>query len=376
MGNTAQQIQDWINGPVGQTLGNLGQQVASGNMPSAQAITTAATALAGQNNQSVNDFLQSQGGHLLQQYIGQVAGGTPPGQALGSMAGAVVTAGAAAGLSMLGIPPPASGMLASVAGSLVDQIAHSLFGGEGNSKDFPNLSGDFRWRAEKYFTKCLPQAFVDYMKASGLSIEKAVIEPPSGQSPPWNGLSTALALWMLKGAWGTPMILLPGNEDTGHPAGWTTQLGTGYAVPYDAGDGWIVPGSGWYWYPGWGSDVMAKIKAGVWPTDPGPIVAIYEKLGIDVPATWANVYAKRSAVWSNVIYRPHGYTVAADAIEQAVNTPKPDRTKGQQAIINTINGKQLDRAGAAKLGTAKGGTFAGAGGAAVIAAALLLMARK
>lgn len=374
MGNTAQQVQDWINGPVGQTLGNLGQQVASGNMPPAQAITSAATALAGQNNQSVNDFLQSQGGHLLQQYIGQVAGGTPPGQALGTMAGSVVTAGAAAGLSALGIPPPASGMLASVAGSLVDQLAHSLFGGEGNSKDFPNLSGDFRWRAEKYFTKCLPQAFVDYMKANGLSIEKAVIEPPSGQSPPWNGLSTALALWLMKGGWGTAQILLPGNS--GQAGGWVNQLGIGYSLPYDAGDGWTVPGSGWWWCPGWDNGAMARLKAGTWPADPGPLVAMYERLGIDVPATWANVYSKGSASWSNVIYKPQGFNVAADAIEQAANTPKPDRTKGQQAIINTINGKQLDRAGAAKLGTAKGGKFAGAGGAAVIAAALLLMGRK
>lgn len=375
MGNTAQQVQDWINGPVGQTLGNLGQQVASGNMPSAQAITTAATALAGQNNQSVNDFLQSQGGHLLQQYIGQVAGGTPPGQALGSMAGAVVTAGAAAGLSALGIPPPASGMLASVAGSLVDQIAHSLFGGEGNSKDFPNLSGDFRWRAEKYFTKCLPQAFVDYMKQNGLSIEKAVIEPPSGQAPPWNGLSTALALWLMKGAWGTPKIMLPGTTTYGDAC---TQFFIGYSLPWNAGDGWIRQhlDGGWWWYPSMSQAEVEQVKQGKRPANPGPIWEMYERIGIDVLATWANVWSKKDASWSNVIYRPQGYTVAADAIEQAANTPKPDRTKGQQAIINTINGKQLDRAGAAKLGTAKGGTFAGAGGAAVIAAALLLMARK
>lgn len=374
MGNVAQQAQDWLNGPVGQTLGNLGQQVANGSLPPEQAITTAATALAGQNNQSVNDFLQSQGGHLLQQFIGQVSGGTPPGQALSSMAGAVATAGAAAGLSALGVPPPASTMLAQVAGSLVDQVAHALFGGPDNDTEFPNLQGDFRWRARKYFTKCLPQSFVDYMRASGLSVEKAIVEPPSGQSPPWNGLSTAIALWLMKGAWGTPQIMLPGVTASGSdPNNYCNQFFIPYSLPWNAGDGWGMPtnGPGWWWYPYYSPAQMAALDRNERPTDPGPLWEMYERLGIDVLATRAAVRGAQSAEWRFVVYKPQGFTVAADTVEQAVNTPPNVRTAGQAAVVKVLNS-----GGGVKANPRKGGTFAGAGGAAVIAAALLLMAKK
>ena len=361
--NTAQQAQDWMNGPVGQALGGIGQQVANGSITPEQGLATAATALAGQGNQSVNDFLQSQGGHLLQQYVANVAGGTPPGQALSSMAGAVASAGAAAGLSALGVPPPASTMLAQVAGSLVDQLAHSLFGGEANDTEFPNLSGDFRWRARKYFTKCLPQSFVDYMRASGLSVERAIIEPPSGQSPPWNGLSTAISLWLMKGAWGTPQIMLPGvTASRQDPNNYCHQFFIPYSLPWNAGDGWGMPvnGPGWWWYPYFDAATMAALDRNERPANPGPIWETYERIGIDVLATRAACRAKQSAEWSNVVYRPQGYSIAADEVEQAVHTPETNRTRGQQAIVNTIKG-----GAPAKLG--------GAGGAAVIAAALLLM---
>lgn len=311
---TLQEIQTWANTPTGQALQSAGTQIANGANPQAVLASTANQLAQGQ---SLSDFMATQGGHLLQQYIGAVAGGQSVGNALSGTASAAIGVGLTAGLTAAGVPPPASTLIAGVVGNFLNGIVGPLLHGP-LDQTYGALGGDFAWRARKYHTQMLPQAFVTWMESNGYSLSKAITTPPSGESPPWAGLSLALSTWMLQGGWnGQRLILLPGTGANGSGPG--AQLGIGYDMPTYAGDGWNIQHSGWWWYPSLNAAEVQAAAAGTLAQDKrGPIWDMYEKAGIDVPATIRNVKAKGSAVASNIIFKQQAYTATADTLETLV----------------------------------------------------------
>lgn len=319
---TIQQLQDFANGPTGQTLLHAGQAVQQGADPVAVAAGVAQQMAAG-SGQSVQDFLSSQGGAMLSQYIGAVAGGESPGDAFGAALPAAFAVGATIGLGALGVPPPISTFLGTAVGNFIGPILQDIIHGP-IDQTYSVLQGDFAWRGRKYHTKCLPQAFVTWMEGNGYSLSKAILNPPSGESPPWAGLSMAMAQWLLQGGFGG-RILLPGYTDAG--SGWVYQLGIPYSLPRDAGDGWNVPSNGWWWYPS--NETMS-----------GPLVDLYTSAGIDYAATLANVKAKNDASLSNVVYKPIAYTVAADQLEDALNKGDAHRTRLDNTLIQAAGGEK------------------------------------
>ena len=311
---TIQEIQAWLEGDTGRVLATAGEQVAAGADP-AQVLASVAGGLASAG-QTGTQFLATSGGGILQDYISSVAGGADVGDALVGCADEALTIGFTAGLSAFGVPPPASTMVAGLLSEFIAPVLQELISGPVD-KTYGALGGDFAWRARKYHTQMLPAAYVAWMEGNGYSLSGAILNPPSGQSPPWHGLSLSLASWLLSGAWGNgSFILLPGRTVTGNNT--CIQLGIGYTLPIDAGDGWSVFPSGWWWYPYLTSAEVDQAAAGTLPTSKrGPLWELYDGLGIDVPATIRNARAAGNAGAANIVYKPLAYDIAADVLQSS-----------------------------------------------------------
>lgn len=324
---TVQQLNQWAQSPSGQIILQGGRAIQQGADPQA-VLAGMAGQFAGQN-QSVQDFLATQGGQLLSQYVNQLSQGASIEQAFGTLASPAVGIGLTAAATAVGIPPPLSMMIGQGIATAIAPLLQGLFQGP-QDKTYGSLGGDFAWRARKYHTRCLPQAYVTWMEGNGYSLAKAILNPPSGESPPWAGLSLSLAGWLLSGGFGGH-ILLPGYTEVG--ANGCYQLGIGYTLPRDAGDGWSVRPAGWWWYP-----YLSWNDLENFPNDPrhygGPLVQQYLQAGIDIGATLRNVREKKNAGLSNIIYKPIAFEFAADQIEDASKTKPSDRTRAQTELLN------------------------------------------
>lgn len=347
---TLSQLQAFADGPTGQLLLQGGQAVAGGADPS-QVAAGLAMNLAEQG-QTQSEFLNSSAGQLVQQYVGQVAGGDSVVNAFQNVAGPAVTIGLTVGLGAVGIPPPLSTLIAGGISSFIAGPLSALFSGP-IDKTYGSLGGDFAWRARKYHTNFLPQAFVTYMEANGFSLSGACLNPPSGEAPPWSGMSQALASWLMAGAWdGRGFILLPGYTDAG--GGFVNQFGINYKMLRNAGDGWNVFPAGWWWYPYLSDSDLVTVRTGhnIPNAIRGPLIDAYDAAGIDFGKTVANVLVKGPARVENVVYKPIAYTLVADELEQAASTDRNKRDWSQRNLLDKAGGERNAGAAIAALGAA------------------------
>lgn len=372
-GITLEQLENFANSNAGQLLAQGGEAIVNGADPGQVAAGLAASfAAAAPEGTTAGDFMASQAGALVSQYVATVAETGDVAGALVGAAPAAVTLGLTVGLGALGILPPLSTLIAgAVAGPIIEFIT-GLFPGP-TPTNWDNIPTGDHWqaRARAYGKWTLPQAFYDFGKAQGYALGGAVMATvqmdgksyPPTTAPPWPGLSMALAQWLLTNTspgWGN-YILLPGYQPAYRPntGNGVEQIGIGYWLPSAAGDGWGwgVPGSGWWWYPALptNSPALAALAQGVDPGPDvltGPIAASYRAAGIDIGKTYAKVLSTGSAIVDNIVLSPKGYAFTADQLETAVarKATKKFLSSGQKQMLSAIgDGERGKRAALAAL---------------------------
>lgn len=365
-GITLEQLENFAHSNAGQLLAQGGEAIVNGADPGQVAAGLAASfAAAAPEGTTAGDFMASQAGALVSQFVANVAA---TGDVEGSLVGAApaaVTLGLTVGLGAIGVLPPLSTLIAgAVAGPIIEFIT-GLFPGP-TPTNWDNIPTGDHWqaRARAYSKWTLPQAFYDFGKAQGYALGGAVMATvqvngqsyPPTTAPPWPGLSMALAQWLLTNThpgWGN-YILLPGrNGGTGN------QVGISYSLPVTVGDGWGwgVPGSGWWWYPALpaNSPALGSLAEGVDPGPDvltGPIAASYREAGIDIGKTYAKVLSTGSAIVDNIVLSPKGYAFTADQLETAVTrkATKKVLSSGQKQMLSAIgDGERGKRAALAAL---------------------------